>query len=237
MRGRLQNLVCGLPLLDHLCASLLRFGSQGHNRQIFLREQSLIFSRREMLFSRFHIGRPKTNFRRLKKKSEKQKKKKKKKNLPIFPFFPCLIFPDTSAKISRSEVWGPLLCHCWQYPYTGQLEVTVCLFCKTTKSTPFTFCKDATHIAQLHCAQYAYLKLIWWKQFPLISSHQEDVMYCENFHQGKSNWWKTFCEHIHYVISSQLHISYRQFNSCLTGVFKTLILGGYVTIVLSALLI
>ena len=26
--------------------------------------------------------------------------------LPPFPFFPCLLFPDTSAKISRSEVSG-----------------------------------------------------------------------------------------------------------------------------------
>ena len=27
-----------------------------------------------------------------------------------FPFFPCLFFPDTSAKISRSEVSGGALC-------------------------------------------------------------------------------------------------------------------------------
>ena len=79
-----------------------------------------------------HFGRPKTNFRRFQKwKAKKKKKKKKKKVLtsfsavfllpfPIFhlffsiftpfPFFPCLFFPDTSAKISRSEVSGGALC-------------------------------------------------------------------------------------------------------------------------------
>ena len=74
-----------------------------------------------------HFGRPKTNFHRFQKWKAKKKKKKKKKVVtsfsnvfllpfPIFhlffsiftpfPFFPCLFFPDTSAKISRSEVSG-----------------------------------------------------------------------------------------------------------------------------------
>ena len=84
-----------------------------------------------------HFGRLKTNFRRFQKWKAKKKKKKKKSphlffwRFPAsisnfstfssqfsiftpFPFFPCLFFPDTSAKISRSEVSGGALClrHC-----------------------------------------------------------------------------------------------------------------------------
>ena len=41
---------------------------------------------------------------------------------PLFPFFPCLFFPNTSAKLSRSEISGGALCppaprllrHCMQ---------------------------------------------------------------------------------------------------------------------------
>ena len=82
-----------------------------------------------------HFDRPKTNFRRYQKWKAKKKKKKRGPHLflelillpfPIFtfpftifllffsiftpfPFFPCLFFPDTSAKISRSEVSGGTL--------------------------------------------------------------------------------------------------------------------------------
>ena len=103
-----------------------------HNRHIFLRGQShfsWFFFRRKMPFPgrKFRFGRPKTNFRHF------QKWKKKKGphlffitfllpypifHLPFyhfpsfllnfhpFPFFLSLFFPDTSAKISRSEVSG-----------------------------------------------------------------------------------------------------------------------------------
>ena len=78
-----------------------------------------------------HFVRPKTNFCRFQKWKAKKKKKKKKRVLtsfsdvfllpfPIFhlffsiftpfPFFPCPFFPNTSAKISRSEVSGGALC-------------------------------------------------------------------------------------------------------------------------------
>ena len=81
-----------------------------------------------------HFGRPKTNFRHFQKWQAKKKKKKKKRvltsfynfsyfhfkffHLPFynfpslfsiftpFPLFPCPFFADTSAKISRSEVFG-----------------------------------------------------------------------------------------------------------------------------------
>ena len=71
-----------------------------------------------------HFGRPKTNFCRFQKWKAKKKKKKVLTSFsdvfllpfPIFhlffsiftpfPFFPCLFFPDTSAKISRSEASG-----------------------------------------------------------------------------------------------------------------------------------
>ena len=43
------------------------------------------------------FGRSKTNFRCF-------------SILTPFPFFPCLFFPDTSAKISRSQVYGGALC-------------------------------------------------------------------------------------------------------------------------------
>ena len=79
-----------------------------------------------------HFGRPKTNFRRFQKWKAKKKKKKKKGPhlfsdvflLPFpnfhlffsiftpFLFFPCLFFPNTSAKISRSEVSGGTLPPC-----------------------------------------------------------------------------------------------------------------------------
>ena len=89
-----------------------------------------------------HFGRPKTNFRHFQKWKAKKKKKMSPHlfselfllpfpifHLPFtifllffsiftpFPFFPCLFFLDTSAKISRSEVSGGhcaprLLRHC-----------------------------------------------------------------------------------------------------------------------------
>ena len=114
--------------------SRIRTLDQGRNRHIFLRGQSY-FSWFFFPVENSHFGRPKTNSRCFKKwKSKKKKKKKKKKSSPLFrtfyyfhfqfstfpftifllffsiftpfPFFPCLIFPDTSAKISRSEVSG-----------------------------------------------------------------------------------------------------------------------------------
>ena len=104
-----------------------RWWIQGRNRHIFLRGQShfsWFFSGVKCFFpgESSHFGRPETTFR-----SFLKCKAKKKKVLtsfsdvfllpfPIFhlffsiftpfPFFPCLIFPDTSAKISRSEVSG-----------------------------------------------------------------------------------------------------------------------------------
>ena len=42
-----------------------------------------------------------------------------------FPYFPCLSFPDTSAKISRSEIFGGILPPC--PPLVTPLLMTTCL--------------------------------------------------------------------------------------------------------------
>ena len=94
----------------------------------------------------FHFGTPKTNFHRF-------RKKKKKRSSPLFitfptsisnfppflsqfsffssqfsplcPFFPCLFFPDTSAKISRLEVSGGTLLPATPLPVTPLSASTI----------------------------------------------------------------------------------------------------------------
>ena len=141
-----------------------------------------------------HFGRPKTNFRRF----QKWKAKKKKKgphlflerfpaSIPIFhlflsiftpfQFFPCLFFPDTSSKISRSEVSGgtlpppvtPLILHlnCFVQCLHNAYTIALCKHCRTAPS--------CTEIAE--CFVHDNTWFLFMKAYSVMYIHITHLLY------------------------------------------------------------